>query len=145
VIVRVATPRAVRTGIPLVAYGDLVHDTVTRYFDAMSRHDWTELRSCLSDGFSRVGPYESHAWTDPESYLAFLAELLPTIKGQRVEITRAIEEGPFVHVDATETIEVDGSPHAVRVGVTFTLDRADRIEHVEVFVRRFSTMETGAP
>jgi ketosteroid isomerase-like protein len=121
-----------------------MHDTVARYFDAMSRHDWTELRSCLADGFSRVGPYEDHAWPDPETYMAFLAELLPTLKGQRVEITRTIEDGSYVHVNATETIEVDGAPHAVRVAATFTLDDDDRIEHVEVFVRRFSTMETDA-
>jgi ketosteroid isomerase-like protein len=118
-----------------------MHDTVARYFDAMSRHDWTELRSCLADGFSRVGPYEDHAWPDPETYMAFLAELLPTLKGQSVEITGTIEDGRYVHVNATETIEVDGLPHAVRVAVTFTLDDDDRIEHVEVFVRRFSTME----
>jgi ketosteroid isomerase-like protein len=121
-----------------------MHDTVARYFDAMSRHDWSELRSCLSDGFSRVGPYEDHAWTDPETYMAFLAELLPTLKGQSVEITGTIENGLFVHVNATETIEVDGAPHAVRVAATFTLDDDDLIEHIEVFVRRFSTVEQAA-
>jgi ketosteroid isomerase-like protein len=121
-----------------------MHDTVARYFDAMSRHDWTELRSCLSDGFSRVGPYEDHAWPDPETYMAFLAELLPTLKGQRVEITSTIEDGKDVHVNATETIEVDGAPHAVRVAVTFRLADDARIDHVEVFVRRFSTMEKDA-
>jgi ketosteroid isomerase-like protein len=121
-----------------------MHVTVARYFDAMSRQDWTELRSCLADGFSRVGPYEDHAWTDPEIYLAFLAELLPTLKGQSVEITGTLEDGLFVHVNATETIEMDGAPHAVRVAVTFTLDDDDLIEHVEVFVRRFSTREKAA-
>jgi hypothetical protein len=121
-----------------------MHDTVARYFDAMSRHDWTELRSCLADGFSRVGPYEDHAWADPGTYMSFLAELLPTLKGQSVEITRTIEDGLFVHVDATETIEVGGAPHAVRVAATFTLDDDDRIEHVEVFVRRFSATEKAA-
>jgi ketosteroid isomerase-like protein len=118
-----------------------VHDTVARYFDAMARRDWTELRSCLADGFSRVGPYEDHAWSEPGSYVAFLQDLLPTIKGQQVAITETIEDGRFVHVNATETIEVDGSPHAVRVAATFTLDDRDRIEHVEVFIRRFSNVE----
>jgi ketosteroid isomerase-like protein len=118
-------------------------DTVARYFDTMARHDWTGLRACLSDDFSRVGPYEDHAWSDPESYMAFLKDLLPTIKGQKVEITRTINDGAFVHVNATETIEVDGLPHAVRVAVTFELDEIDRIKHVEVFVRRFSTVETA--
>jgi hypothetical protein len=119
-----------------------MQSTVARYFDAMARHDWTELRTCLAANFSRVGPYEDHAWSDPESYLEFLKALLPTIEGQRVEITRSIENGALVHVDATETIEVDGAPHSVRVAATFALDDDDLIEHVEVFVRRFSTAET---
>jgi ketosteroid isomerase-like protein len=119
-----------------------MHETVDLYFDAMRRQDWTALRGCLADDFTRVGPYEDHAWADPETYVAFLADLLPTLKGQTVEITGTIQDGVDVHVNATETIEMDGSPHAVRVGVTFRLDDADRIAHVEVFVRRFSTMET---
>ena len=110
--------------------------TVDRYFAAMERHDWEELRGCLSDSFSRVGPYEEHAWGTPDDYLAFLRELLPTLKGQRVEVTEEFEEGPLVQVNVTETIEVQGSPHTVRVAGTFRLDQNDRIEHVEVFVRR---------
>ena len=72
----------------------------------------------------------------PDDYLAFLRDLLPTLKGQRVEITEVIEEGRLVQVNVTETIEVQGSPHTVRVAGTFRLDQNDRIEHVEVFVRR---------
>ena len=102
----------------------------------MERHDWEELRSCLSDSFSRVGPYEDHVWGTPDDYVAFLQDLLPTLKGQRVEITEVIEEGPLVQVNLTETIEVQGSPHTVRVAGTFRLDQNDQIEHIEVFVRR---------
>jgi predicted SnoaL-like aldol condensation-catalyzing enzyme len=113
-----------------------VNVTVDRYFAAMERHDWEELRSCLSDSFSRVGPYEDHAWGTPDDYVAFLRGLLPTLNGQRVVITEMVEEGPLVHVNVTETIDVEGSPHTVRVAGTFRLDQNDRIEHVEVFVRR---------
>jgi predicted SnoaL-like aldol condensation-catalyzing enzyme len=113
-----------------------VNATVDRYFAAMERHDWEELRSCLSDSFSRVGPYEEHEWATPDDYVAFLGDLLPTLKGQRVEITEVIEEGRLVQVNLTETTEVQGSPHTVRVAGTFRLDQQDRIEHIEVFVRR---------
>jgi ketosteroid isomerase-like protein len=110
--------------------------SVDRYFAAMDRHDWVELRGCLSDSFRRVGPYEDHVWDDPDDYLAFLQGLLPTLKGQKVEITGVIEQAPLVHVNATETIEVDGSPHTVRVAATFQMSRSGQIEHIEVFVRR---------
>jgi predicted SnoaL-like aldol condensation-catalyzing enzyme len=119
-----------------------MNSSVERYFDAMDRHDWRELRGCLSDSFGRVGPYEEHVWDDPDGYVAFLQDLLPTLKGQMVEITEVIEQGRLVHVNLTETIEVKGSPQAVRVAGTFRLSPSDQIEHIEVFVRRFPPMPT---
>jgi ketosteroid isomerase-like protein len=121
-----------------------VNTTIARYFDAMDRHDWATLRDCLSDQFSRVGPYEVHEWSDPDSYVVFLRELLPTIKGQHVEITEAIEEGPSVQVNATETIEVDGASHSVRVAATFHMEPDTRIGQIEVFVRQLATNERAA-
>ncbi len=118
-----------------------MNETIQRYFDAMHRHDWTELRACLSEGFSRVGPYQDHAWADPDSYLAFLQDLLPTIRDQHVEITETIEEGASVQVNATETIEVDGAPHSVRVGATFEMEPDGRIGHIEVFVRQMTAQD----
>jgi SnoaL-like domain len=101
---------------------------VDRYFAAMDRHDWVELRSCLSDSFRRVGPYEEHVWDDPDDYLVFLQTL--------------IEQGPMVHVNVTETIAVEGSPHVARVAVTFRMSPHDQIEDIEVFVRRPSPAGT---
>lgn len=120
-----------------------MHAIVGRYFETMARHDWAGLRACLADRFERYGPYEEHAWADPDSYVAFLAALLPTLRGQHVEITESIHQGSGVHVNATETIEVEGAPHAVRVAATFHLDEDGRIRRVEVFTRRFSSAETG--
>ena len=115
--------------------------TVARYFAAMERHDWGGLRSCLSDSFSRVGPYEEHSWSTPDDYVAFLRDLLPTLEGQKVEVTDVMDDGLLVQVNVTETIEVQGSPHTVRVAGTFRLDENDRIEHIEVFVRRLPPEE----
>ena len=120
---------------------DGVNTTVAHYFESMSRHDWTGLRECLSDQFSRVGPYEDHHWSNPEAYLDFLRELLPGIEGQKVQVTQTIEEGSVVHVNATETIQRDGAPHSVRVAATFQMNDDDRIDHIEVFVRRLSPSE----
>jgi ketosteroid isomerase-like protein len=122
-----------------------VNATITRYFEAMGRHDWSELRDCLSDQFSRVGPYEEHSWSDPQAYVEFLQDLLPTVKGQRLELTEAIEDGSSVHVNGTETIEVDGAPHSVRVAGSFRMAPDDKISHIEVFVRRLTPEEAQAP
>ncbi len=119
--------------------------TIARYFEAMGRHDWSELRDCLSDQFSRVGPYEEHSWSDPQAYVEFLRDLLPTVKGQRLELTEAIEDGSSVHVNGTETTEVDGAPHSVRVAGSFRMAPDDKISHIEVFVRRLTPEEAQAP
>jgi hypothetical protein len=113
-----------------------VSDAVTRYHEAMAAHDWPALRATLADGFTRVGPYEEHAFTDPDAYTAFLADLLPRLQGHEVAITRVTDAGDVVHVELTETVELAGSASTVRVCAAFTLDAAGRIAHVEVFVRR---------
>lgn len=107
----------------------------------MARHDWATVRDCLSDRFRRRGPYEEHAWDDPDSYVAFLEDLLPRLRGQRVELTDFVEQGSRVHVNVTETIEVDGAPHTIRAAATFDLDEDGLIERKEVFVRRLSAGE----
>lgn len=118
-----------------------MHSTISKYFDAMARRDWPSIRACLSEDFGRRGPYEDHAWDDPDSYVAFLADLLPTLEGQKVEITDWLEEGSRVHVNVTETIQVEGAPHTVRCAATFDLAPDGRIRRNEVFVRRLSRSE----
>src|SRR4051794_30114344 len=102
----------------------------------MAAHDWPALRAPLSKGFTPVGPYEGHAFTDPHAYTAFLADLLPRLRGHEVAITRVSEAGDVVHVELTETVELEGSASTVRVCAAFTLELDGRIAHVEVFVRR---------
>lgn len=118
-----------------------MHPTISEYFDAMARRDWSAIRACLSENFQRRGPYEDHAWDDPDSYIAFLTALLPGLQGQKVEITDWLVEGSRVHVNVTETIQVDGAPHTVRCAATFDLDQGGRIERNEVFVRRLTPSE----
>jgi hypothetical protein len=111
-------------------------EAVVRYHEAMAAHDWPALRATLSDGFTRVGPYEEHAFADADAYTAFLADLLPRLRGHEVAITRVSEAGEVVHVELTETVELDGRPSTVRVCAAFTMERDGRIGHIEVFVRR---------
>lgn len=112
-------------------------DSVARYFDSMAAHDWATFRSCLTDDFTRVGPYEDHVFPDPETYVAFLATALPALESQDVDVTRVNRDGDTVHVEVTESVVLaGGTPSTVRVSGTFELAADGRIRFVEVFVRR---------
>ena len=112
-------------------------DSVARYFDSMAAHDWTTFRSCLTDDFTRVGPYEDHTFPDPDAYVGFLATSLPALESQQVDVTRVNRDGDTVHVEVTESVVLPGgTPSTVRVSGTFELAADGRIRFVEVFVRR---------
>ena len=109
---------------------------VERYFEAMMAHDWAAVRACLSDDFTRVGPYPEHAWDDPDGYVAFLSGLLPGLRAHAVDVTRVTGDGSVFHAEATERVELDTGPSTVRVSAAFDLADDGRIRRVEVFVRR---------
>jgi ketosteroid isomerase-like protein len=111
-------------------------EVVRRYFDSMMAHDWPAVRSCLSDDFTRVGPYPEHVWDGPDDYLAFLVGLLPGLRGHSVAVTQVTGDDAVVHAEATERVELEGIPSTVRVSAAFDLADDGRIRHVEVFVRR---------
>ena len=111
-------------------------DVVRRYFTSMMDHDWIVLRSCLTDDFSRVGPYPEHVWDDPDGYVAFVSGLLPGLRGHGVDVTRVTGDDFVVHAEATETVELEGRQSTVRIAAAFDVAHDGRIRHVEVFVRR---------
>ncbi|MCU1458502.1 MAG: ketosteroid isomerase-like protein [Actinomycetia bacterium] len=112
-------------------------DSVERYFASMAAHDWVAFRDCLTDDFTRVGPYEDHVFNDPETYVDFLATTLPALESQDVRITRVNRDGDTVHVEVTESVVLPGgTASTVRVSGTFELADDGRIRFVEVFVRR---------
>jgi hypothetical protein len=111
-------------------------DAVERYFASMTAHDWAGLRACLTDDFSRDGPYPEYAWRGPDDYVAFVSGLLPGLRNHGVEVTRITPAGDLVHAELTETVELDGRQSTVRIANAFELAEDGRIRHVEVFVRR---------
>ncbi len=102
----------------------------------MAAHDWPGVRAELADDFTRDGPYEEHVFADPDTYVAFLAGLLPGIQSHSVEITRSDRTADTAYVEVTEGMGVDGVTHFVRVCAVFELAPDGRISHVEVYVRR---------
>ncbi|MFA5883382.1 MAG: nuclear transport factor 2 family protein [Acidimicrobiia bacterium] len=110
--------------------------TVAEYLDSMTRHDWAALRACLTDDFERVGPYAEHVFPDPEGYVAFLAELLPTITDHTVSVDRALAEGDRCYVEVTERLTTADGPLVSRVCMAVDLAPDGRLRRVEAFLRR---------
>lgn len=117
-------------------------EVVDRYFDALGRHDWPAMRACLADGFTRRGPYAEQWFPDPDSYVAYLAGVLPGYVDHTIDVTRVVEQGDAVHAEWTERLGPPGARTMVRVCVAIDLDAAGRIARMEVFLRKANPDES---
>ena len=108
---------------------------IETYLDALVRGDWDTFADCLADeGFTRVGPYGDVKASKPE-YVAFLADLMPTLPGYSMDVTRVTYVGSLAFAELSETVEVDGTPLRTPECLTFELTEEGRICHVEVFTQ----------
>ena len=108
---------------------------IETYLDALVRGDWETFANCLADdGFTRVGPYGDVKPSKPE-YVAFLADLMPTLPGYSMDVTRVTYVGSLAFAELSETVEVDGTPLRTPECLTFELTEEGRIRHVEVFTQ----------
>ncbi len=74
--------------------------------------DWDTFAGCLADdGFTRVGPFGDVKPTKAE-YVAFLSDLMPTLPGYSMDVTRVTYAGSLAFAELSETVEVDGTPLA---------------------------------
>ena len=60
---------------------------VERFLSTMVAHDWVAFEACIADEFTRVGPF-GDTYTSRADYVAFLSELMPTLAGYRMEVSR---------------------------------------------------------
>lgn len=110
-------------------------DVIETYLAALVRGDWDTFADCLADdGFTRVGPFGDVKPTKPE-YVAFLADLMPTLSGYEMDVTRVTYAGPVAFAELSETVEVDGTPLRTPECLTFELTDDRRIRRVEVFTQ----------
>ncbi|HEU5307275.1 MAG TPA: nuclear transport factor 2 family protein [Acidimicrobiia bacterium] len=108
---------------------------IETYLDALVRGDWETFADCLADdGFTRVGPYGDVKPSKPE-YVAFLADLMPTLPGYSMDVTRVTYVDSLAFAELSETVEVDGTPLRTPECLTFELAGDGRIRHVEVFTQ----------
>jgi ketosteroid isomerase-like protein len=109
---------------------------IETYLDALVRGDWDGFAGCLADdGFTRVGPFGDVKPTKAE-YVTFLRDLMPTLPGYSMDVTRVTYAGDLAFAELSETVEVDGTPLCTPECLTFELtDGGERIRRVEVFTQ----------
>ena len=114
----------------------MVDGVIERYLHALVEGDWATFADCLADdGFTRVGPYGDTYATKAE-YVAFLSDLMPTLPGYEMDVTRVTYAGDGVaFAELSETVEVDGTPLRTPECLTFDLAPDGRIRRVEVFTQ----------
>jgi ketosteroid isomerase-like protein len=117
---------------------------IERYLQALDEGDWSTFASCLADGgFRRVGPY-GDTYSTKADYVAFLSELMPTLAGYVLEVTRVTYAGDgMAFAELAETVEVDGTPLRTRECLMFELADDGRIRRVEVFTQSRAPVSTA--
>ena len=109
---------------------------IERYLRALDESDWSTFADCLTDeGFTRVGPY-GDTYANKVDYVAFLSDLMPTLAGYVLEVSRVTYAGDgMAFAELAETVEVDGTPLRTPECLTFELADDGRIRRVEVFTQ----------
>ncbi len=109
---------------------------IERYLHALVEGDWSTFADCLADdGFTRVGPY-GDTYATKADYVAFLSDLMPTLTGYEMEVTRVTYTGEgLAFAELSETVEVDGTALRTPECLTFEVTDDGRIRRVDVFTQ----------
>jgi ketosteroid isomerase-like protein len=112
-----------------------VADIVARYLHAIASHDWDAVDQCIADDIVRVGPY-GDCYAGRDEYLAFIADLMPRLKGYRMTLERVTyASDTLAFAELRETVEVDGKPMVTPEVLVFTIGDDGRIERVDIFIQ----------
>ena len=68
-------------------------------------------------------------------YVTFLSDLMPTLPGYAMDVTRVTYAQPLAFAELSETVAVDGTPLRTPECLTFELTDDGRIRRVEVFTQ----------
>jgi ketosteroid isomerase-like protein len=108
---------------------------IERYLESLVAGDWETFADCLADeDFTRVGPFGDVKPTKAE-YVAFLSDLMPTLAGYSMDVTRVTYAGSLAFAELSETVEVDGTALRTPECLSFELADDGRIRRVEVFTQ----------
>ena len=110
-------------------------DIVERYLNAIASHDWDVVDECIADDIVRVGPYGDR-YAGREEYLAFIADLMPRLKGYAMKLERVTyARDTLAFVELSETVHVDGKPMVTPEVLVFALDGDGRIARVDIYIQ----------
>jgi ketosteroid isomerase-like protein len=110
-------------------------DIVERYLRAVASQDWDVVDECIADDVVRVGPQRDR-YAGREEYLAFIADLMPTLKGYVMKLGRVTyANDTLAFAELTETVQVDGKPMVTSEVLVFELTGDGRIARVEIFIQ----------
>jgi ketosteroid isomerase-like protein len=108
---------------------------VERYLHAIASHDWGVVDACIADDIVRVGPYGDR-YAGRDEYLAFIADLMPKLKGYAMSLGRVTYAGEtLAFVELSETVEMDGKPMVTPEVLVFELAGDGRIARVEIYIQ----------
>lgn len=102
----------------------------------MVAHEWETVGACVTEDVVRVGPY-GDTYRGRAEYVAFIAGLLPTLPGYRMDVGRVLyaESGRLATAELTETIDAPSGPHRTPEALVFDLDDG-LIGHIAVYIQR---------
>src|SRR5262249_1079768 len=106
---------------------------VERYLAAITAHDWDALAATLNADVVRNGPYRD-VYRGRDDYVAFLRELMPSLPGYSMEVSRVTYSGSDAFVELSETATVDGEPMRTEESLVFHIDGDGTIDTVDVFI-----------
>ena len=112
---------------------------VERYLHTLTAHDWQGFAACLADDVVRTGPYGDTYATKPV-YVAYLEELMPTLRGYSMEVGRIrySADGRSAVAELSETVEIDGTPKLTPEALVFDLTPEGLISRIRIYIQELS-------
>jgi limonene-1,2-epoxide hydrolase len=107
---------------------------VERYLETMVAHDFEAMADCLAEDVVRVGPY-GDTYTPRDPYVAMLSQLMPSLPGYSMEVSRVTAVGKLVVVELSETVEIDGAPLVTPEALVFELNDDGLIAHIAIYIQ----------
>ena len=109
---------------------------VEKYLQAVVAHDWETLSACVTEDVVRVGPF-GDTYTPRDRYVAFLAELMPTLPGYSMDVDRVVYAGGSAFAQLSETVEIDSVPVITPETLVFDFDESSGlIARIGIYIQR---------
>jgi hypothetical protein len=109
---------------------------VERYLETLVAHDWVAMGACVSKSVQRTGPFRD-VYRGRDAYVEFLAGLMPTLPGYRMDVARVTytSDGRRAFAELSETVEMDGLPTRTPEALVFELDDDGLIERIDIYIQ----------